>query len=99
MLTLLVALDDVLEVIHRHRLEWRQVDLAVDGEERVDLPLVAVLRGERVDVDELRLHREGRLLDQFDPVHKRALLAVLALRGDLERLDQFIDSGDHYYRG
>ena len=65
LLTLLVALDEGLQVVHRDRLEGREVDLAVDGEEGVDLALVPVLRGEGVDVDELRLHLEVEMPDQF----------------------------------
>ena len=50
-LTLLVALNDVLQVVDGDRVERRQVDLPVDGQEGVDLPLVPVLGRKGVDVD------------------------------------------------
>ena len=55
-LTLSLALDEVLAEVDRDRIEWRQVGVAVDGEEGVDLPLRSVLGGEVLDNDIDRLH-------------------------------------------
>ena len=55
--TLLVPFDDVLQEVDGHNLEGRQVHLTVDGEENLELPLAAVLGGERVHVHVAELHR------------------------------------------
>ena len=76
-LTLLVALNDVLQVVDGDRVERRQVDLPVDGQEGVDLPLVPVLGRKGVDVDKLRLHLEVDLLDLFNLAWRHAILVRL----------------------
>ena len=50
------ALDEVLAEVDLDCIEWRQLGVAVDSEEGVDLPLRSVLGGEVLDVDVDRLH-------------------------------------------
>ena len=98
-LTLLVALNDVLQVVDGDRVERRQVDLPVDGQEGVDLPLVPVLGRKGVDVDKLRLHLEVDLLDLFNLAWRHAILVRLGLLEDLDRRKEFLVSANRDYRG
>ena len=81
------------------RVERRQVDLPVDGQEGVDLPLVPVLGRKGVDVDKLRLHLEVDLLDLFNLAWRHAILVRLGLLEDLDRRKEFLVSANRDYRG
>jgi len=84
-LTFLAALHNVLAEVDGDRLEGRQVDIAVNSEEGIDLPLAAELGAERVHVYKLRLHRVNKVFEMIIYLSERAIIDRQQYRANLYR--------------